>query len=160
LGLHQNKGRSMLNCPSMPNYSRPADAMFLLRRRFLQLTAGAAALLPTTSRIASAQSYPSRPVRIIVGFAVGGIADVFARLIAQSLSEGMGQQFTVENRTGFASNLAPEPVAKSQPDGYTLALIASPNAVNAVLYKNLNFHFINDIAPVASLYRNSVSVVV
>jgi tripartite-type tricarboxylate transporter receptor subunit TctC len=150
----------MSNCPSMPNYSRPADAMFLPRRRFLQLTAGAAALLPTTSRIASAQSYPSRPVRIVVGFASGGAADVFARLIAQWLSERMGQQFIVENRTGFGSNLAIETVAKSQPDGYTLALISSSNMVNAALYKNLKFDLVTDIAPVAILYRNSASVVV
>jgi tripartite-type tricarboxylate transporter receptor subunit TctC len=95
-----------------------------------------------------------------VGFAVGGVADVFARLIAQWLSERTGQQFIVENRTGFGSNLAIETVAKSQPDGYTLALIGSPNMINAALYKNLNFNFITDVAPVASLYRNSPSVVV
>jgi tripartite-type tricarboxylate transporter receptor subunit TctC len=94
-----------------------------------------------------------------VGFAVGGVADVFARLIAQWL-ERTGQQFIVENRTGFGSNLAIETVAKSQPDGYTLALIGSPNMINAALYKNLNFNFITDVAPVASLYRNSPSVVV
>jgi tripartite-type tricarboxylate transporter receptor subunit TctC len=112
------------------------------------------------SRIAWAQAYPSRPVRIIVGFAAGGIADVFARLTAQLLSERMGQQFVVENRTGAGSNLAIEAVAKSQPDGYTLGLITLPNAINATLYKNLNFNFIADITPVASLYRNSTSVMV
>src|SRR5262245_10572930 len=129
------------------------------RRNCPHLVAGAAAL-PAVSRIARAQAYPTRPVRIIVGFASGGIADVFARLIGQWLSERMGQQFVVENRTGAGSNLAIEAVAKSQPDGYTLGSIGWPNAINATLYKNLNFHFINDIAPVASLYRNSVSVVV
>jgi tripartite-type tricarboxylate transporter receptor subunit TctC len=112
------------------------------------------------SRIAWAQAYPSRPVRIIVGFAAGGIADVFARLTAQLLSERMGQQFVVENRTGAGSNRAIEAVAKSQPDGYTLGLITLPNAIDATLYKNLNFNFITDIAPVASLYRNSTSVMV
>ena len=96
--------------------------MSLPRRRFLQLTASAAAL-PLVSRIAAAQSYPTRPVRIIVGFAAGGIVDVFTRLIGQWLSERMGQQFVVENRTGAGSNLAIEAVAKSQPDGYTLGAI-------------------------------------
>jgi tripartite-type tricarboxylate transporter receptor subunit TctC len=129
------------------------------RRRILSFAAGVA-VLPAMSRIAWGQAYPSRPVRIIVGFAAGGIADVFARLTAQLLSERMGQQFVVENRTGAGSNLAIEAVAKSQPDGYTLGLITLPNAINATLYKNLNFNFITDIAPVASLYRNSTSVMV
>jgi tripartite-type tricarboxylate transporter receptor subunit TctC len=135
------------------------DAMSPPRRRLLQLTAGAAAL-PFVSRIAGAQSYPSRPVRIVVGFATGGIADVFARLIGQWLSERMGQQFVVENRTGAGSNLAIEAVAKTQPDGYTLVAIGSTNAISASLYKTHTFNFITDIAPVASLYSNSAAVVV
>jgi tripartite-type tricarboxylate transporter receptor subunit TctC len=133
--------------------------MKLPRRSFLQLAAGAAAL-PAVSRIGRAHVYPTRPVCIIVGFASGGIVDVFARLIGQWLSERMGQQFVVENRTGAGSNLAIEAVAKSQPDGYTLVMIGRPNAVNATLYNNLNFNLITDIAPVASLYRNSPSVMV
>ena len=133
--------------------------MSLPRRRFLQLTTGAAAL-QLVPGITGAQSYPSRPVRIVVGFATGGIADVFARLIGQWLSERMGQQFVVENRTGAGSNLAIEAVAKSQPDGYTLAAIGSTNAISATLYKNHAFNFITEIAPVASLYRNSAAVVV
>jgi tripartite-type tricarboxylate transporter receptor subunit TctC len=135
------------------------DAMSLPRRRFLQLTTGAAAL-QLVPGITGAQSYPSRPVRIVVGFATGGIADVFARLIGQWLSEQMGQQFVVENRTGAGSDLAVEAVAKSQPDGYTLVAIGSPNAISATLYKTLNFNLVSDIAPVASLYRNSPSVMV
>jgi tripartite-type tricarboxylate transporter receptor subunit TctC len=135
------------------------DAMSLPRRRFLQLTAGVTAL-PLVSRIARAQDYPTRPVRIIVGFAAGGIADVFARLTGQWLSERMRQQFVVENRIGAGSNLAVETVAKSQPDGYTLVLIGSTNTRNATLFKNLNFNLISDIAPVASLYRNAPYVVV
>jgi len=133
--------------------------MSLPRRRFLQLTAGAAAF-PLVSRIAGAQAYPTRPVRIIVGFAAGSINDVFTRLIGQWLSERMGQQFLVENQTGAGSNLSIETVAKSQPDGYTLVMISSTNARNATLYKNLNFNFSSDIAPVASLYRNAPMVVV
>jgi tripartite-type tricarboxylate transporter receptor subunit TctC len=133
--------------------------MSLPRRRFLQLTAGAAAL-PLVSNIAMAQAYPTRPVRIIVGFGAGGINDVFTRLIGQWLSERMGQQFVVENRTGAGTNLSIEMVTKSQPDGYTLVMISSTNARNATLYKNPNFNFINDIAPVASLYRNAPMVVV
>jgi len=129
------------------------------RRRFLHLAGGVVAL-PAVSRIARAQAYPARTVRIIVGFASGGIADVFARLIGQWLSERMGQQFIVENRTGAGSNLAIEAVAKSKPDGYTLAVISGANAINATLYKNLNFNLVSDIAPVASLYRNSSSVMV
>ena len=133
--------------------------MSLPRRRFLQLTASAAAL-PLVSRVAGAQAYPTRPVRIIVGFAAGGIVDVFTRLIGQWLSERMGQQFLVENRTGAGTNLSIETVVKSQPDGYTLVMISSTNARNATLYKNLNFNFSSDIAPVASLYRNAPMVVV
>src|SRR5262249_48993746 len=127
--------------------------------RFLHLTAGAAAL-PIVPRIAGAQAYPARPVRIIVGYAAGGVTDVFARLIGQWLSERLGQQFIVENRTGAGSNLAIDMVAKSRPDGYTLAITGSTNARNATLYKNLNFNFINDIAPVAGLYRDAPSVMV
>jgi tripartite-type tricarboxylate transporter receptor subunit TctC len=133
--------------------------MILRRRQFLHLAAGAAAFLPI-SRIANAQSYPSRPVRIIAGFSPGGIVDLLARLMGQWLSERFGQQFVVENRTGAAGNLATEAVARSQPDGYTLLMINSPNATNAALYQNLKFNFITDIAPVASLYRDAPSVVV
>ena len=129
------------------------------RRQFLHLAASAAAL-PAISRFAWAQAYPARPVHLIVGAPPGGPADIVARLIGQWLSERMGQQFVVENRTGAGSNLSIETVAKSQPDGYTLVMISSTNARNATFYKNLNFNFIADIAPVASLYRNSPSVVV
>src|SRR5262249_27182071 len=123
------------------------------------LAAGAAALLPI-SRIASAQSYPSRPVRIIAGFSAGGIVDLFARLMGQWLSERLGQQFVIENRTGAAGNLATETVATSPPDGYTLLMIGSANATTAALHQTLKFNFITDIATVASLYRNAPSVVV
>jgi tripartite-type tricarboxylate transporter receptor subunit TctC len=129
------------------------------RRRILSLAAGAA-VLPAMSRVAWAQPYPTRSVRIVVGFAAGGINDVFTRLIAQWLSERMGQQFVIENRIGAGSNLSIETVAKSRPDGYTLVMISSTNARNVTLYKNLNFDFIRDIAPVASLYRNAPFVVV
>jgi tripartite-type tricarboxylate transporter receptor subunit TctC len=133
--------------------------MKLPRRQFLHLAAGAAALLPL-SRIVSAQSYPSRPVRIVAGFSPGGIVDLVARLMGQWLSERLGQQFVIENRTGAAGNLAIEAVVKSPPDGYTLLMINSPNATSAALYQNLKFNFVTDIAPVASLYRDAPSVVV
>jgi tripartite-type tricarboxylate transporter receptor subunit TctC len=133
--------------------------MKLPRRQFLHLAAGAAAL-PAVSRIARAQTYPTKPVRIIVGFASGGVTDVFTRLIGQWLSERMGRQFVVENRPGAGSNLSIEMATKSQPDGYTLVVISSTNARNASLYKSLNFDLISDIAPVASLYRNAPYVVV
>src|SRR5215472_2149632 len=112
--------------------------MKLPRRNFLYLAAGAAAL-PVISRIARAQAYPTRPVRIVVGFAAGGAGDIVARLIAQWLSERLGQQFVVENRTGAASNIGTEAVVKSPPDGYTLLLASSTNAINATLYEKLNF---------------------
>ena len=122
------------------------------RRQFLHLAAGAAAL-PAVSRIASAQTYPSRPVRIIVGFAAGGTADVAARLIGQWLSERLGQPFVIENRPGAASNIAAEAVARSPADGYTLLLVATSAAVNVSLYDKLSFNLIRDIAPVAGIMR-------
>jgi tripartite-type tricarboxylate transporter receptor subunit TctC len=126
--------------------------MKIPRRQFLHLTAGAAAL-PAMARLASAQAYPSRPVRIINGFAAGGSADVVARLIAQWLSLRLGQQVLVENRPGAASNLATEGVAKSAPDGYTLLIATAANAVSASLYEKLGFDFLRDIAPVAEIIR-------
>ena len=126
--------------------------MKLPRRTFLHLTAGAATL-PAVSHIAWAQSYPSRPVRIIVGFAPGGATDIMARLMGQWLSERLGQQFIVENRPGAASNVAAEAVVNAPPDGYTLLVATSVNAINATLYDKLNFNLIRDIAPVASIHR-------
>jgi tripartite-type tricarboxylate transporter receptor subunit TctC len=122
------------------------------RRRFLQLAAGTAAL-PAVSGIARAQTYPTRPVRIIVGFAPGGVNDLHARVIGQWLSERLGQQFFIENRPGAGSNNAAEVVVKSAADGYTLYLSGLPNAISATLYDNLNFNFIRDIAPVAGIVR-------
>jgi tripartite-type tricarboxylate transporter receptor subunit TctC len=124
--------------------------MKLPRRRFLHLAAGAAAL-PAVSRIARAQAYPSRPVRIIVGFPAGLAADTVARLIAQSLSERLGQQFLVENRPGAGSNIAADAVVRATPDGYSLLLVTQTNAINATFYENLGFDFIRDIAPVAGI---------
>jgi tripartite-type tricarboxylate transporter receptor subunit TctC len=123
--------------------------MKLPRRQFLHLAAGIAAL-PALSRIAWAQAYPSRPVRIIVGFPAGGPNDIFARLMGQWLSERLRQPFVIENRPGAASNIATEAVVKAPPDGYTLLSVASVNAINATTYDRLNFNFIRDIAPVAT----------
>jgi tripartite-type tricarboxylate transporter receptor subunit TctC len=125
--------------------------MKLPRRTFLQLAAGAAAL-PVVSRIARAQTYPSRPVRIVVGFAAGGGVDIVARLIGQWLSERLGQQFVIENRPGAATNIGTEAVVRAPADGYTLLLADASAAINATLYDKLNFNFIRDIAPVATLY--------
>jgi tripartite-type tricarboxylate transporter receptor subunit TctC len=126
--------------------------MKLHRRRFLHLAAGAAAS-PVMSRAASAQSYPTKSVRVIVGFAPGGGNDIAARLISHWLSERLGQQFIVENRPGAGSNIATEAVVRAPPDGYTLLLVAVANATNATLYDRLSFNFIRDIAPVAGLLR-------
>ena len=126
--------------------------MSLPRRRFLQLTAGAVAL-PVVSLVAGAQTYPTRPVRIIVGFASGGTLDIIARLLGQWLSERLGQPFVVENRPGGGGNIGTEVVVRAPPDGYTLLLVGSPNMINATLYEKLNFNFIRDIAPVASTDR-------
>src|SRR5438445_3748866 len=133
--------------------------MKLPRRNFLHLAAGAATL-PAVSRFAWAQAYPSRPVRIIVGFAAGGSADIIARLTGQWLSERLGQQFIIENRTGAGTNIATEAVVNSPPDGYTLLLVTSANFINAKLYKKLNFNFIRDIVPVASLSREPAVMLV
>ena len=129
------------------------------RRTFLRL-AMAAAALPAVSRIARAQAYPSRPVRIIVGFPPGGATDIQARLMGQWLSERLGQQFIVENRAGASGNIGTEAVAKAPADGYTLLQVVTPNAINAALYTNLNFDFVRDIAPVVCAARLSYVVVV
>jgi tripartite-type tricarboxylate transporter receptor subunit TctC len=126
--------------------------MQLHRRRFLRLVGGAAAL-PAASRAAFAQTYPARPVRIIVGYAPAGATDILARLIGQWLSERLGQQFVIENRPGAANNIATEGVAHSPADGYTLMLVNPANAINATLYDRLNFNFLRDIVPVAGLIR-------
>ena len=120
------------------------------RREFLYLAAGAAALA-AASRFATAQTYPTRPVRLIVGFPPGGATDIAARLMGQWLSERLGQQFVIENRPGAGSNIGTEAVVRAPPDGYTLFLAYSANAMNATLYDKLNFNFIRDIAPVAGI---------
>jgi tripartite-type tricarboxylate transporter receptor subunit TctC len=126
--------------------------MKLPRRTFLRLAAGAAAL-PAVSRGAMAQTYPTRPVRIIVGFAAGGPNDIAARVVGQWLSEHLGKPFVVENRPGAASNIATEQVVRARPDGYTLVIMGPPAVLNKSLYDNLNFSFVRDIAPVAGIVR-------
>lgn len=122
------------------------------RRRFLCLAAGAA-VLPVVSRVARAQAYPSRPVRIVVPFPPAGLSDIVTRLIGLWLSERLGTPFVIENRPGAASNLGTEVVVNAPPDGYTLLNLSSANATNATMYEKLNFDFIRDITPVASLVR-------
>ena len=131
----------------------------LPRRRFLHLATGVAAL-PAMSRMANAQTYPSRPVHLIVGFAAGGAMDVNARLMGQWLAERLGQQFAIENRTGAGGNIAAEAVVRASPDGYTLLICGTANAVNASLYEKLDFNFIRDIAPVAGLIRLPLVLIV
>ena len=126
--------------------------MKLRRRQFLRLAAGAAAL-PAVPRIALADTYPNRPIHLIVGFAAGGPNDISARLMGQWLSERLGQPFIVENRPGAGGNVATELVVHALADGYTLLLVPAPAAINATLYDNLNFNFIRDIAPVAGILR-------
>ena len=126
--------------------------MKIPRRQFLRLAAGAAAI-PVVSRVAGADAYPTRPVRVIVGYAAGGASDIAARLIGQWLSERLGQPFVIENRPGAASNLATETVVNSVPDGYTLLLASASNAINATLYDKLNYNFLRDIVPVAGITR-------
>src|SRR5205823_10311479 len=158
----RRRPRGIAGHPGTAPFASPEpeeDAMMLPRRQFLHLAAAAAAL-PAVSGFAWAQTYPSRPVRIIVGFAAGGPNDILARLIGQWLSERLGQQFVIENRPGAGSNIATEAVVRAPPDGYTLLLVGSPNAINATLYDNLNFNFMRDIAPVASLIRGALVMVV
>ena len=133
--------------------------MKLPRRRFLHLAAGVAAL-PALSRLASAETYPTRPVRLIIGYPPGGSADMTARLMGQWLSERLGQPFVIESRPGASTNIATEAVVHAPPDGYTLLLVAPANAINASLYEKLNFNFIRDIGPVAGIIRFPNVVVV
>ena len=128
--------------------------MKLPRRKFLHLAAGAAAL-PVLPRIASALDYPTRPVRIIVGYAAAGPTDIAGRLVGQWLSQRLGQQFIVENRPGAGSNIGTELVVQAAPDGYTLLLVTTTNAINATLYDKLNFNFIRDVAPIGSIMRTT-----
>jgi len=131
----------------------------LRRRRFLHLAAGAAAL-PAMPRVASALDYPTRPVRIIVGYAAAGPTDIAARLVGQWLSERLGQSFVVDNRPGAATNIGTELAVRAPPDGYTLLLLNATNAINTTLYDKLNFNFIRDIVPVASIMRTTYLMVV
>jgi tripartite-type tricarboxylate transporter receptor subunit TctC len=133
--------------------------MKITRQQFLHLAAGTATILPAPW-VARAQSYPSRPVHLIVGFPPGLAADVIARLAAQLLSERLGQQVIVENRPGASTNIATEVVVRAPPDGYTLLFVAVPNAINTALYDKLNFNFIRDIAPVAGIDRSCFVMVV
>lgn len=131
----------------------------LLRRNFLHLAASAAAL-PILPRVASALDYPTRPVHLIVGFGAGGTPDLLARILAQSLSERLGQQVIIENRPGGGTNVASEFVVRAPPDGYTLLLIATPNITNAIFYPNLSFDFMTDLVPVAAVNRAAQVMVV
>ena len=129
-------------------------AIKLPRRRFLYLAAGTAAFASARSvRIAKAQTYPTRPVRIIVGFPVGGVTDLGARVIAQWLSDRLGQPFVVENKPGASTQIAVEAVVRAPADGYTLGMVSSTNAIHVTLYDKLNYNFVRDIAPVASVIR-------
>jgi len=131
--------------------------MEILRRKFLHLAAGAAAL-SATSRIGNAQAYPSRPVRIVLGVLPGGVSDIYAR--RPRLSARLHQPFVIENRPGAGNNIGTEAVVKAAPDGYTLLLAYSANAINATLYDKLNFNFLRDIAPVGGVMREPLIVLV
>ena len=133
--------------------------MNLPRRKFLHLAAGAAAL-PFAPHVARAQVYPTRPVRLIVPLAPGGATDIVARLMGQWLSERLGQPFIIENRPGAGGNIGTDTVVKARPDGYTILMASTTNAINATLYDKLSFNFIRDIAPVATISRNTLVMVV
>jgi tripartite-type tricarboxylate transporter receptor subunit TctC len=138
--------------PRLRHRGRPENQMKLSRRAFLHLTAGAA-MMPAVLRGAMAQTYPSRPVHIIVGFPPGGAADIVARVMAQWLSERLGQPVVIENRPGAGTNIATETVLKATPDGHTLLFATVSNAINTSLYDKLNFDFIRDISPVGGVDR-------
>ena len=147
------KNRTRENCTSGSVRDEAGQPPHLLgRRNFLRLAAGAAAL-PAVSRFAWAQTYPTRPVRIIVGFAPAGAGDIVARLMGQWLSERLGQPFVVENRPGANGNIAAQAGVRAPADGYTLLMVSSANAANAALYDKLSFNFLRDIAPVAGIIR-------
>src|SRR5262249_656874 len=152
-GEHQGGMSRFVACISR------SDAVKLPRRNFLHLAAGAVAL-PTLPRIARAQAYPSRPVRLIVPLAPAGASDITARLIGQWLSERLGQQFVIDNRPGGGGNIGTEAVVRAPADGYTLLLVGGFNAVNATFYDKLNYNFIRDIAPVASIIRTPFAMTV
>jgi tripartite-type tricarboxylate transporter receptor subunit TctC len=134
--------------------------MKLPRRQFVHLAVGAVAV-PFAPHIARAQAYPTRPVRIVVGFPAGGGADIVARLLGQWLSERLGQPFVIENRPGASTNIGTETVVRAPPDGYTLLMVVlPPNAINATLYDKLNFNFIRDIAPIAGLTSDPLVMLV
>src|SRR5216684_4189350 len=146
-------------CSSRDVASSQGCTMKLPRRQFLHVAAGAA-VLPAVSRLAKAQSYPTRTVRIVVGFTAGGSTDIGARLIGQWLQERLGQPFVIENRPGAGTNIATESVVRAPPDGYTLLMVGPSSAVNATLYDKLSFVFLRDIAPVAGLTRETNVMVV
>src|SRR3954454_22263165 len=127
--------------------------MKLSRRYFLHLASGATTL-PAMARMGWAQPYPSRPIRIIVGYAAGNAPDIIARLLGPRLSARLGQPVIIENKPGAGTNIATEAVVRSPPDGHTLLMVSPPNAINATLYDKLSFEFIRDIAPVASIGRD------
>ena len=133
--------------------------MKIPRRQFLHLAA-ATALLPAVSRTASAQAYPTRPIRLIIGYTPGGSADLTARLMGQWLSERLGQSFVIENRPGGGTNIATEAALRAAPDGYSLLLVAPANAINATLYSKLNFNFLQEMVPIAGIIRFPNVVVV
>src|SRR5215510_11428464 len=147
-----SKAASSANCESL-------HAIILLRGQFLKFTAAAIAA-PTLPRFALALDYPTRPTKIVAGFAAGGGVDITARLIGQWLADRLGQPFVVENRTGAGGNIGTEAVVNAAPDGYTLLLATVPNAVNASLYEKLSFNFVRDIAPVAGVIRVPMVVLV
>jgi tripartite-type tricarboxylate transporter receptor subunit TctC len=151
--------RRPVDAAMLHSHPLKVNATDLPRRQFLHLAAGAAAL-PAFPRMARAQAYPARPVRIIVPFPAGGPTDISARLLGQWLSERLGQPFVIETRPGAGSNLGTEAVVHSPPDGYTLLLVYSANAINGSLYGKLNFNFIRDIAPVAGMMRYPFVMVV
>src|SRR5262249_39381481 len=142
-----------------PQFSRERHMTKPHRREFLRLAAGAAAL-PAVSHFAWGQTYPTRPLRIIVGYPPGGVSDIVARIMAQWLSEGLGQPFIVENRPGASGNIATEAVVRAPPDGYTLLMVDASPIINAALDRKLNFNFIRDIAPTATIVRQPLVMVV